>query len=145
VRRSRTKRLQLIGGNPGGEPNAVEVGLSTAQLTHLVGRHGSETDQIIDMCRRDPSLAEPLVPGLPYLKAEAVYAARHEMAHTLSDVLARRTRAAILDRAATAAAATAVAALVGTELGWDGTEQARQVAVLAAEIDAEARPIRPVP
>ena len=47
----------------------------------------------------DPSLGEPLVPGLPYLRAEAVYAVRHEMATTLDDVLLRRTRAHLLDRA----------------------------------------------
>ena len=48
-------------------------------------------------CDADPALGEPLVPGLPYLKAEAVYAARHEMARTLDDVLSRRTRARLLD------------------------------------------------
>ena len=76
----------------------------------------------------DPSLAEPLVPGLPYIRAEAVHAVRHEMATTLDDVLARRTRAHLFDRAASLAAAPAVAALIGAELGWDADEIARQVA-----------------
>jgi glycerol-3-phosphate dehydrogenase len=143
VHRSRTKRQRLIGGHATAAPS-VDVGLNASQLKHLVGRHGSETAQIIDLCRHDPSLGEPLVPGLPYIKAEAIFAARHEMAHTLSDVLARRTRAAILDRDATTAAASAVADVVGPELGWDAAERARQVAALAAEIDAEARPIRPL-
>ena len=49
------------------------------------------------------------MPGLPYLKAEAIYAARFEMARTLEDVLARRTRALILDRNAAVRAAPAVA------------------------------------
>ena len=48
------------------------------------------------MVEADPDLAEPLVEGLPYLRAEAVYAARHEMAATLDDVLSRRTRARLL-------------------------------------------------
>ena len=47
----------------------------------------------------DPSLAEPLVEGLPYVRAEAVHAVRHEMATTLDDVLARRTRVDFHDRA----------------------------------------------
>ena len=51
------------------------------------------------------------MPGLPYLRAEAVHAVRHEMATTLDDVLARRTRAHLFDRAASLAAAPAVAAL----------------------------------
>ena len=49
----------------------------------------------------DPALGEPLVPTLPYLRAEAVYAVRHEMATTLDDVLLRRTRAHLFDRPAT--------------------------------------------
>ena len=61
---------------------------------------------------RRPALAEPLVAGLPYLRAEAVYAARHEMARTVDDVLARRTRARLQARDASAAAAPDVAALM---------------------------------
>ena len=56
--------------------------------------------------------------GLPYLRAEAVYAARHEMATTVDDVLARRTRARLQARDASAAAAADVAALLAAELGW---------------------------
>ena len=89
--------------------------------------------------------------GLPYLKAEAVYAARHEMVHTLSDVLARRTRALILDRAATVQAAPMAAALIAPDLGWDAEEQELQVARFRAEAEAEvtslaapASPISPV-
>jgi glycerol-3-phosphate dehydrogenase len=44
------------------------------------------------------------VAGQPYLRAEAVYAVRHEMATTLDDVLVRRTRAHLFDRAAALAA-----------------------------------------
>jgi glycerol-3-phosphate dehydrogenase len=79
------------------------------------------------------------VPGLRYLRAEAVWAVRHEMAQTLLDVLARRTRALILDREATAAAAPEVAALLARELGWDRAEQARQLACLEGVIDADRR------
>ena len=68
---------------------------------------------------------------------EAVWAARAEMAHTLTDVLARRTRALLLDRDATAAAAAGVAALLAPELGWDATDQATQVARLEELVDAE--------
>ncbi len=60
---------------------------------------------MLDLVRADPTLGEPLVPGLPYLKAEARFAVRHEMARTLADVLDRRTRARLLDRDAAAAAA----------------------------------------
>jgi glycerol-3-phosphate dehydrogenase len=87
----------------------------------------------------DPSLGEPLVPGLPYLRAEAVYAARHEMARSLDDVLARRTRARLQARDASANVAEAVAALLAPELGWTAEESARQAAAYVASVDAERR------
>ncbi len=90
----------------------------------------------------DASLGAPLVEGLPYERAEAVHAVRAEMATTLTDVLTRRTRAHLLDRAATVAAAPAVAELLAGELGWDADETARQLAAyvaLAEHEQAEAR------
>jgi glycerol-3-phosphate dehydrogenase len=98
---------------------------------------------VLALCAEDASLAEPLVAGLPYLRAEAFWAARHEMAGTLTDVLARRTRALILDREATAQAAPDVAALLAPELGWTDAEQARQVARLEDLIEAERRAASP--
>jgi glycerol-3-phosphate dehydrogenase len=145
LRRSPTRKLVLLGGDQGGRPGhgaasrAQQVGISAADFAHLAGRHGSETDQVLELCEGDRSLAATLVPGLPYLRAEAVYAARHEMAYTLADVLARRTRALILNRDAAVAAAGEVAALLGAELGWDHDEQARQVDTLRAEADIERR------
>ena len=92
---------------------------------------------MLALCEDDPTLGEPLVPGLPYLRAEAVWAARQEMAHTLTDVLARRTRALILDREAAALAAPGVAILLASELGWDQAEQDRQVADFECVVQAE--------
>ena len=79
----------------------------------------------------------PLVPGLSYERAEAIYAVRHEMATTLVDVLARRTRAHLLDRAATLDAAPAVAELIAPELGWDDAETKRQVEDYAELVSQE--------
>ena len=121
---SRTARLPLRGAVAGaGE--------------HLTSRYGSEARVVRALCAADRSLALPLVPGLPYLRAEAVYAARYEMAHTLDDVLARRTRALILDREASAAAASDVAGLLATELGWTAAEAAAQVDAYRAGAEAE--------
>ena len=85
----------------------------------------------------DPGLGEPLVAGLPYLRAEAVYAARHEMAMTVDDVLSRRTRARLQARDASAAAAEDVARLLAAELGWSDAEAAHQAAAYVALVDAE--------
>jgi glycerol-3-phosphate dehydrogenase len=120
-RRSPTRRLRLFGARP--RPDAAAGTLDA----HLVGRFGTEADQVRALIAFDPSLAEPLVPGQPYVRAEAVYAARHEMVTTLDDVLVRRTRAHLFDREATAAAAPAVAELLAAELGWDAAETDRQI------------------
>ena len=119
---SRTRGLRLVGAGPGpavavtppAEPAArssaatrprpaFPLVVGPATRSHLESRFGTETPQVLALCEEDASLAEPLVAGLPYLRAEAVWAVRHEMAGTLADVLARRTRALILDREATAA------------------------------------------
>ena len=60
---------------------------------------------VLALARADPALAEPIVPGLAYSQAEVVYAVRAEMARTVDDVLSRRTRARLLARDASAAAA----------------------------------------
>ena len=77
------------------------------------------------------------MPGLPYLRAEAVFAARYEMVRTLDDVLSRRTRARLLARDASGVAAADVASLIGPDLGWNADEQARQVAIYRTSIDEE--------
>jgi len=125
---SSTKRLPLV-GSEGFE--------ASAEHDHLAGRYGNEASAVLDLVRQDPSLGEPLVPGLPYLKAEARFAVRHEMARTLSDVLDRRTRARLLARDAASAAAADVAALVASDLGWSDEQVAAEVAAYRASIDTE--------
>jgi glycerol-3-phosphate dehydrogenase len=140
-RRSRTKRLPLIGAE-GFEPPPQTI--EPSRHAHLAGRYGTEAAMVEALVDDDPRLGEPLVPGLPYLRAEAVHAVRHEMARTLDDVLSRRTRARLLARDDSAAVADDVAALLAPELGWDDAERARQVkeyrAAVAAERDAADLP-----
>ncbi len=128
-RRSLTRKLRLRGAK-GYEDEA-------ARDEALAERYGGEAAAVRALVADDPALGEPLVPGLPYLRAEAVYAARHEMARSLDDVLARRTRARLLARDASAEAAPDVAALLAPELGWDEAEQRRQVADYQASIEHE--------
>jgi glycerol-3-phosphate dehydrogenase len=122
--RSRTRRLALRGADGWQDARAADA--------HLAERYGGEAGVLEAMVAADPSLAGSLVPGLPYRRVEAVYAARYEMAATLDDVLSRRTRARLRARDATAAAAEDVAALVGGELGWSAEERAAQVAAYRA-------------
>ncbi|MGO9560021.1 MAG: glycerol-3-phosphate dehydrogenase C-terminal domain-containing protein, partial [Acidimicrobiales bacterium] len=148
IRSSPTKRLLLRGADG---LSALErlssSGTATVEpavLAHLRGRYGGETRAILSLLSEDPKLSAPLVDGLPYLRAEAVYAVRYEMATDLADVLARRTRSLLLDAGAALRAAPGVAELIGPELGWDTARQALEVARFAAiaerEISAVHRP-----
>jgi glycerol-3-phosphate dehydrogenase len=89
--------------------------------------YGSDNDAIEELARTRPQLAAPLHPRLPYRRAEAVWAAREEMARSVEDVLARRLRGLFLDARAAIEMAPAVASLVGDELGWDAERRAREI------------------
>ena len=119
------------------------LGLPNDVVAHLAGRFGGHAQAVAAMVRDRPELGERLVPGLPYLKAEAVYAVRYEMALTLEDVLSRRTRALLLDIAATAGAAGSVADLMAPELGWSDDERARQVEAFLALVERQRRAADP--
>jgi glycerol-3-phosphate dehydrogenase len=119
ARRSRTRSLALRGA--AGWREAWE------RDPHLGRRYGGEAAVVEAVIAADPTTAEALVPGLPYRQAEALYAARYEMAVTLDDVLSRRTRSRLLGRDATASAAQDVAELLAAELGWSEAECAAQV------------------
>jgi glycerol-3-phosphate dehydrogenase len=90
--------------------------------------YGSDALHIQDLVHGEPTLAERLHPALPYCGAEVVWAARFEMARTVEDVLARRTRALFLDAQAAIEMAPRTASLLARELGRDETWQCAQVA-----------------
>jgi len=89
--------------------------------------YGSDALLIQDLIRADPSLGSALHPALPYCAAEVVWAARMEMARSVEDVLARRTRALFLNARAAIAMAPETARLLARELGRDEAWQARQI------------------
>jgi glycerol-3-phosphate dehydrogenase len=126
--RSQTKRIQIRGA----------VGWDAPDLPpDLAARYGSDAREVLDLASADASLAAPIVPGLPYTRAEVVYAVRSEMARSVDDVLSRRTRARLLARDASADAAADVAALMAGELGWSDAERDRQVEAYRALIETE--------
>ncbi len=135
-KKCQTKNLPLVGAE-GFKPSMSSHDGSTHPDLHLTGRYGSEAGVVKNLIAGDPTLAEPLVPGLPYLRAEAIFAVRYEMARDLDDVLDRRTRARLLARDATAAAAGDVANLIGPELGWSADEITKRVAAYRNSITAE--------
>ena len=89
--------------------------------------YGADAPALLALLAERPEWREKLHPNLPYRVGEAVWAARHELARTVEDVLARRTRALLLDARASIAAAPAAAAALAAELGRDEAWQAEQV------------------
>jgi glycerol-3-phosphate dehydrogenase len=94
--------------------------------------YGSDLSAVEALALEDPSLAEPLHPNLPYTGAQIVWGARREMARRLEDVLARRTRALLLDARATLEVAPRAAALLARELGRDAAWAEREVQAFRA-------------
>ncbi len=97
------------------------------QFGHL-SVYGADAPAIQDLMRSHPELAQPLSEALPYVAAEVIWATRHEMARTIDDVLARRTRALFLNSKAASKAAPKVATLMARELNQDSTWQSNQLA-----------------
>lgn len=133
--KSKTRTLQLLGAPGFVAPPATAEPASVHE--HLALRYGTEADEVLALLRADTALREPLVPGLPYVRAEAVHAVRHEMARSLDDVLSRRTRARLLARDASRDAAADVARLLAPELGWDGARVAQEVETYRAACERE--------
>ncbi len=121
-RRCVTKSLPLIGAT-----TRTRDPVSMAQPhARLLGRYGSESPFVLALGDDRPELLEPAIAGLPYTRAELVYAVREEMAQTLDDVLSRRTRATIQRAHATMDAAPDVAELLAKDMGWSASETAEQ-------------------
>jgi glycerol-3-phosphate dehydrogenase len=92
--------------------------------------YGSDAPVIRKLIAEDATLGRPLDSQLSCLAAEVVWAAREEMARTVEDVLARRTRALFLNAKAAIRMAPRVAEILAHELGRDGKWQASQIEAL---------------
>ncbi|MEO6245938.1 MAG: glycerol-3-phosphate dehydrogenase C-terminal domain-containing protein, partial [Opitutaceae bacterium] len=115
-RPSPTAELAIHGA---GGPNDAAAHLSV---------YGSDAAGVLALGKAHAPLDQPLVHGLPIRQYEVLWHARQEMARTVEDVLARRTRALLLDARASIAAAPTVARLLAQELGRDATWIEAQVA-----------------
>jgi glycerol-3-phosphate dehydrogenase len=143
-RKSATADLPLIGAAPRDELAQVAASLerplrdAAAAIgdgkatwpvriaRRLADRYGREAPEVMALAN-ELDLAEPLGEGVDHLMAEVAWAARHELALSIDDVLARRMRLAqeLPDRGA--AIAPMVASVLGDELGWDAARQAAEV------------------
>ena len=150
VPESCTERVQLVGAEDfDGMVNrrdaiAREAGLAVEVVQHLLERYGSRIRDIVALVESRPELGTPLPGAEDYLRAEVTYAASHEGALHLDDVLTRRTRISIetFDRGLDAA--PAVVELMGEVLGWDAATREREhrhyEARVAAERESQEQP-----
>jgi glycerol-3-phosphate dehydrogenase len=118
---------------------ASSSGLHVARIEHLLGRYGTLIDELLALVAEDPTLGEPLLGAEDYLRVEVLYAASHEGARHLDDVLARRTRISIETWDRGARAAPVAAELMAGVLGWDEAQTEKEVSAYRARVDAEIR------
>lgn len=116
---------------------ARAFGVHKVRVEHLLNRYGVLTDELLDLLRERPELLEPLPGADDYIGAEVVYAATHEGALHLDDVLARRTRISIEAWDRGVSAAPVAARLMGEALGWDAARIEAEVANYLARVEAE--------
>ncbi|UAJ78688.1 glycerol-3-phosphate dehydrogenase/oxidase [Leifsonia sp. ZF2019] len=116
---------------------AAENDLHPARIEHFLNRYGTLTEDILALIRSDRSLAEPLPGADDYVGAEVVYAATHEGALHLEDVLARRTRISIEAWDRGVSAAPVAASLMAKVLGWDAAREEREVQTYLKRVIAE--------
>jgi glycerol-3-phosphate dehydrogenase len=116
---------------------ARAFGVHKVRIEHLLNRYGVLTDEILELIQARPELQEPLPGADDYIGAEVVYAATHEGALHLEDVLARRTRISIEAWDRGVSAAPVAAALMAGVLGWDSHREHREVDLYLKRVEAE--------
>ncbi|MHB8731588.1 MAG: glycerol-3-phosphate dehydrogenase/oxidase [bacterium] len=135
---SPTRDLALDGAEgfmraiPSLRARARRSGVSDRTLRHLLRAYGTRAARVLELIEERPALLAPIAAGHPYVAAEAVLAARDEMAVSVEDVLFRRTRLGHLLPDQGRGAAPVVAALMGEAMRWPP-------GAVSAQIDAYRR------
>jgi glycerol-3-phosphate dehydrogenase len=140
---SQTHRLPLLGAEGYAalrdrrEHLARKSSLSVECITRLLERYGVLVMELLERIAERPELGEELEGATGYLRVEALYAATHEGALHLDDVLTRRTRISIETSDRGLRAARSVCDLVRDTLGWDDAAAQREIAHYEARVSAE--------
>jgi glycerol-3-phosphate dehydrogenase len=116
---------------------ARSSGLHVARIEHLLHRYGTLAGEVLDLIAAEPGLARPIAGADDYLRAEVVYAASHEGARHLDDVLARRTHISIETWDRGLSAAPEAAELMAGPMKWRSRQVAREVEHYRARVAAE--------
>jgi len=116
---------------------ALESGLSVETITHLLNRYGSMISEILELVKETPSLSKKLSADLPYIKAEIYYAASHEGARSVDDVISRRTRIAFEAQNYGVELTDSIAEIIAPVLGWSAKERKASVAAYESLVERE--------
>jgi glycerol-3-phosphate dehydrogenase len=116
---------------------ALESGLSVETITHLLNRYGSMISEILELVKETPSLSKKLSADLPYIKAEIYYAASHEGARSVDDVISRRTRIAFEAHNYGVELTDSIAEIIAPVLGWSAKERKASVAAYESLVERE--------
>jgi len=116
---------------------ALDSGLSVETITHLLNRYGSMINEILELVKETPSLGKKLAADLPYIKAEIYYAASHEGARSVDDVISRRTRIAFEAHNYGIEFTDAIAEIIASVLGWSTKERKASVAAYESLVERE--------
>jgi glycerol-3-phosphate dehydrogenase len=116
---------------------AARTGLHVARVEHLLNRYGSLAEEVLALIAEDPTLGNALTGADDYLRAEVLYAASHEGARHLDDVLTRRTRISIETFDRGTRSARECAELIAPVLGWDKDQIEKEVKHYEKRVEAE--------
>lgn len=127
-----TEKHILFGGDSAGagfiQSSAKKFNLPETIIKHLFSKYGSQTNKVLALTTENLAWSQLLTPTSTIIKAEVIYAAREEMAMTVRDFLARRTRLEIIDWQAASQSARPVAQLMGETLNWSNEKIEKEIA-----------------
>lgn len=72
-----------------------EAGADRDSVTHLLNTYGSRAALFADLFSEEPTWRERIAPPLPFIRAEAIFSMRYEMATCAQDFAERRTDLAL--------------------------------------------------
>src|SRR5262249_31925876 len=123
------------------ERSCGELGIDRDSARHLAARYGVRATAIAELVREQRTLRERLLRGLPEVAAEVVFAARHEDARSVADVLIRRTHLFWQAPRQGVEALPRVGALLSRELGWSREQETASSDAYVKEIELSRVPV----
>lgn len=94
---------------------------------HLLKKYGTKAEEVLQLISSNVTYKEKIHPNYPFIQAEVIYSIRHEMAGSLRDFFARRTRMELMDWKATLTSIETVANLMAIELSWSETQKQENI------------------